>query len=133
MTNIEVQKPGIIYRNSVFVVCYNSGLLSRYIWLSNCQERPPLCLFPNITGCTPVNWTDYLCRREQYSNVTVEWDIPTNQLPGTYRLVHYGHAKTSNGTVVQYTGKASFARVEQNRFVIIVLITVYVWSTDQNH
>ncbi|KAK2153549.1 hypothetical protein LSH36_293g02005 [Paralvinella palmiformis] len=77
---------------------------TKYIWLSNCQQRPPFCLFPNITGCNPVNLTDYLCRREQYSNVTIEWDIPNHQQPGIYRLVHYGHANTLNGTVDSYTG-----------------------------
>ena len=55
-----------------------------------------------------MNWTDYLCRREQYSNVTIEWDIPEDQHPGLYRLVHYGHARTRNDTVEQYTGKASY-------------------------
>ena len=37
----------------------------------------------------------------------MEWDIPANQEPGTYRLVHYGDAKMADGSVTSYTGVSS--------------------------
>ena len=45
-----------------------------------------------------------MCRREQFSNGTVEWDISSDDQPGTYRLVHFGHAKLESDVVVSYTG-----------------------------
>ena len=57
--------------------------------------------------------TRYRWRREDCvptlacSHVTVEWDIPGDAAPGTYRLVHEGHWKSGwDGRVRPYTGRS---------------------------
>lgn len=42
------------------------------------------------------------------SQVTIEWNIPQNTLPGTYRIVHYGNYKNGwNKKIYPYTGTSS--------------------------
>lgn len=38
------------------------------------------------------------------SQSVVEWDIPDDQEPGTYRVVHHGHSGSRSGTITPYTG-----------------------------
>lgn len=43
----------------------------------------------------------------QMSNATISWDIPISQPAATYRLVHYGTARSSIVDVVDYVGTSS--------------------------
>lgn len=45
------------------------------------------------------------------SEVSVEWHIPADALPGTYRLVHFGHAKSLNGAIKPYQGASGVFEV----------------------
>ncbi len=64
-------------------------------WDSNCHDPE----FRNSTGDQ--------CFLRQMSNVTITWDIPTNQEPGEYRLAHNGGAMLVGGRLRQYTGMSS--------------------------
>ena len=66
-----------------------------------------LTLISYLCGPSRFNWNsdcadagifDLRCISRQSSNVTVQWDIPVVQQPGTYRIVVSGNAQTFNGT-----------------------------------
>ncbi|MFW0110984.1 neutral/alkaline non-lysosomal ceramidase N-terminal domain-containing protein [Rothia sp. P5766] len=38
------------------------------------------------------------------SRVSIEWQVPEEALPGTYRLVYYGDSKQANGKITPFTG-----------------------------
>jgi neutral ceramidase len=53
--------------------------------------------------------TRYIWQRNGIANslITVEWDIPADAQPGTYRLVHSGHWKSGwTGAISPYTGQS---------------------------
>jgi neutral ceramidase len=53
--------------------------------------------------------TRYVWKRDGIANskITIEWDIPSNAQPGTYRLVHSGHWKSGwTGAISAYTGRS---------------------------
>lgn len=64
-------------------------------WDSNCHDPE----FRNSTG--------EQCFLSQLSNVTITWDIPANQQPGEYRLVHNGVAMLVGGRLRAYKGISS--------------------------
>ena len=72
----------------------------RLNWDSNCHDLG----FRNSTG--------ELCFFRQTSNVTVTWDIPLNQSPGEYKLVHNGAAMLAANRVRSYRGESSVFTVE---------------------
>lgn len=41
------------------------------------------------------------------SEVTITWDIPTNQEIGTYRISYYGNWKAIGGSITSFQGKTS--------------------------
>jgi len=58
--------------------------------------------------CTFFRWQ----RRKNNIIVDIQWDIPRNQEPGTYRIRYYGHWKKSPKNIEKITGTS-------NEFIII--------------
>ncbi|MDO4897794.1 MAG: neutral/alkaline non-lysosomal ceramidase N-terminal domain-containing protein [Rothia sp. (in: high G+C Gram-positive bacteria)] len=50
---------------------------------------------------TKFIWKRYLAAQ---SRVTIEWKIPQDAAPGTYRLVYHGDSKKSSGAITPFTG-----------------------------
>lgn len=49
-------------------------------------------------------WFDYVT---DGGHAKIQWDIPTDSLPGTYKIVHYGDYKDSSNKIHAYTGTSS--------------------------
>ena len=62
---------------------------SRFYWNSDCAD---------------AGIFDLRCISRQSSNVTVQWDIPVDQQPGTYRIMVSGNAQAFNGTFLLIFG-----------------------------
>eukprot|EP00930_Biecheleria_cincta_P038919 TRINITY_DN26766_c0_g1_i1.p1 TRINITY_DN26766_c0_g1~~TRINITY_DN26766_c0_g1_i1.p1 ORF type:complete len:720 (-),score=111.98 TRINITY_DN26766_c0_g1_i1:84-2243(-) len=52
------------------------------------------------------------------SEVSLEWHIPADVPPGTYRLVHFGHARSLKGAVLPYQGVSRVFEVRPRPEVI---------------
>ena len=63
---------------------------SRFYWNSDCAD---------------AGIFDLRCISRQSSNVTVQWDIPVDQQPGTYRIMVSGNAQTFNGKFLPAFGR----------------------------
>ncbi len=70
----------------------------RLQWISDCHDP----------GLIPI----WRCRTAQASNATITWEIPANQSPGEYRIVHYGAGHTEEGTTIPYEGVSGVFSVE---------------------
>ncbi|WP_421083229.1 neutral/alkaline non-lysosomal ceramidase N-terminal domain-containing protein [Rothia nasimurium] len=57
---------------------------------------------------TRFKWKRHLAAQ---SRVTIEWQIPADATPGTYRLVYHGDSKTSSGWITPFTGTTREFRV----------------------
>lgn len=45
------------------------------------------------------------------SEVTITWDIPQTQAPGTYRIQYFGDAKSLDQKISSFTGKSTDFKV----------------------
>lgn len=45
------------------------------------------------------------------SEVTITWDIPQSQAPGTYRIQYFGDAKSLDQKITSFTGKSAEFKV----------------------
>ena len=67
-----------------------------------------------VTVATDNDW-DTTYRWQRYgiaaSIITIEWRIPTEQIPGTYRIEHFGDAKSISGHIEPYIGISNSFRV----------------------
>ena len=67
-------------------------LYCRFWWDSDCLD-----LGPDIGPGSSHN-----CDEEQNSNATIQWDIPADQTPGVYRILHRGYYQQEPGVILPY-------------------------------
>lgn len=67
-------------------------------------------VFNDADWCTRYRWArDGIAG----STATIQWFIPPETQPGTYRIVHYGDAKDLFGTITPFTGASNSFTVTQ--------------------
>jgi neutral ceramidase len=101
-TFLEVQQWDSV--NSEWVVKFiDADVETQFHWTTACLTVPD----EDADNCTRFN---------QESTTTINWDIPTGQEAGRYRIVHYGNARTPEGFSEEYIGVSSeFEVVVQKR------------------
>jgi len=62
---------------------------------------------------TKFYWTRILNWELEESYATIEWEIPANTIPGTYRIRHFGYQKSILGTISHYVGESPQFKVLQ--------------------
>ena len=75
---------------------------SRFYWNSDCAD---------------AGIFDLRCISRQSSNVTVQWDIPVDQQPGTYHIMISGNAQTFNGTFLLAFGRILRTLCKNRKYV----------------
>lgn len=50
---------------------------------------------------TRFHWKRHLAAQ---SRVTIEWKIPADAVPGTYRILYHGDSKNGVGAITPFTG-----------------------------
>jgi len=53
---------------------------------------------------TKFYWERILNWELEESYATIEWEIPPNATPGTYRIRHFGYEKSLLGEIKRYEG-----------------------------
>lgn len=90
--------------SAVFVGAHpnnNHRLNSSYLEVQRLENGRWVTVTGDNDPATKFIWKRYLASQ---SRVTVEWQIPSNAQPGTYRIVYYGDSKQATGKITPFTG-----------------------------
>lgn len=86
----------------------NLKLNSSYLRVQRLQDGRWVNVSGDNDPSTKFIWKRYLAAQ---SRVTIEWQVPADAVPGTYRLVYFGDSKQLSGKITPFTGITAEFRV----------------------